>query len=78
MQCESGYFGCYMDAPVPQYDLAIAWTWQYDLEFVQLLEQAAVRASLKVLVDAEVRLAVRAPIAVLAKQTVPVIGGKGP
>ena len=49
MQCESGYFGCYMDAPVPQYDLAIAWTWQYDLEFVQLLEQAAVRASLKVL-----------------------------
>jgi len=38
-----------MDAPTQVFDLAIAWTWKYDLEFVQLLEKAALDASLRVL-----------------------------
>jgi hypothetical protein len=38
-----------MDARAPTYDLAIAWTWKYDLHFVRLIEQTALDASLQVL-----------------------------
>ncbi len=38
-----------MDAPTLIYDLAIAWTWKYDFEFVQLLEKTAFDASLRTL-----------------------------
>ena len=38
-----------MDASTSEYDLAIAWTWKYDREFVQLLEQTASEASLRIL-----------------------------
>jgi len=38
-----------MDASTLTFDLAVAWTWKYDLEFVQLLEQAALDASLGIL-----------------------------
>lgn len=47
--CESKYFGYYMDEQASIYDLAIAWTWKYDLEFVQLLQNAAVNASVRIL-----------------------------
>jgi hypothetical protein len=46
---ESEYFNHTMDARTPIYDLAIAWTWQYDFEFVRLLEQSARAASLQIL-----------------------------
>ncbi len=37
-----------------QYDMAIAWTWQYDFEFVRLIQDAAQKASLRILaVDAK-------------------------
>ncbi len=45
---ESSYFE-YMDAPETEFDLAIAWTWKYDKEFIQLLEKTALDASLRVL-----------------------------
>lgn len=38
-----------MDALTSKYDLAIAWTWKFDFEFVQLLERTAVNQSLSVL-----------------------------
>ncbi len=50
---ESKYFEYQMDTSATTYDLAIAWTWKYDLEFVQLLERVAVSASLRIqLIDA--------------------------
>ena len=38
-----------MDEQPSIYDLAVAWTWKYDLEFVQHLQNAALNASLRVL-----------------------------
>jgi hypothetical protein len=38
-----------MDAPASIYDLAVAWTWKFDIEFVRLLETAALDSSLRVL-----------------------------
>lgn len=35
-----------MDAPVEQYDLAVAWNWEYDREFVALIQAAAAARSL--------------------------------
>ena len=47
---ESEYFVVqHMDAATSNYDLAIAWTWKYDLEFVQALETASTNASLRIL-----------------------------
>jgi hypothetical protein len=47
--CESEYFGSCMDAPDLTYDLAVAWTWKFDREFIHLVERAALDASLNVL-----------------------------
>jgi hypothetical protein len=38
-----------MEAPLSEYDLAIAWSWTYDEEFVHLIEEASRTASLKAL-----------------------------
>jgi len=43
-----------MDAPTSVYDLAIAWTWKYDADFVQALMTTATKASVRTLtIDAE-------------------------
>jgi hypothetical protein len=38
-----------MDEASSIFDLAVAWTWQYDKEFIQLLEKTSLDASLRVL-----------------------------
>lgn len=38
-----------MDGSEPIYDLAIAWTWRYDDDFVRLIVEAYRRSSLSVL-----------------------------
>ncbi len=55
--CEREYFGSCMDAPTSIYDLAVAWTWKFDDEFIQLLERTALNASLKILLIDPVSIA---------------------
>ncbi len=38
-----------MDAPTGVFDLAVAWTWKYDKEFIQILEQTAQGSSVSLL-----------------------------
>ncbi len=44
----SSYFVC-MDALTSEFDLAIAWAWKYDSEFIELLRKTALDSSLNIL-----------------------------